>query len=543
MRKQRVVVMGVGGMGKLFGRFFESSSCVISYVGREVTTHTLQPAEVLVIATPPSSGSEVASLLSSVQDLEHKLIICLWSYMRDGEKYFADITAPIVYIHFLFGPDIESMSGQNIIIAGATDNERFQWYLRKMKAQGARVRATTLEQHDKIMAYTQSLSQLSSILLGISLARSGYNREQLHSFASLTFRLNRHTIERIMKQKAELWAELQFENEYYEPILRQYQQDFTTMLTAVLAKDKQQFIDLFSVAGNFWEEWSPAGQSVQKNAKPLAMRKDAELIALGPRGTYSHEAARLFSPKAKLVLGENIHDVIQAVYRGEVSVGIVPIENTIQGIVVEALDNLYAMDMVIEDEIILDINHVICALERPQSKDAIKVIYSHPQALGQCREYLAREYPGVPQIATVSTAAAMQKIVEQKDLSALAIGPEFAAKMYRMPVLEREIQDRAGNQTRFVVFRHKKVVQKTPLNFIQAVIIPKVDRAGLLADILVTMKQMGINLSYIESRPNRDRLGSYVFYARLEIMSDDKRYAEVEKLLDDMNVKIKRLSI
>lgn len=539
MAKIATTVIGKGGMGYLFGGIFASPQRTVEYVGRNVSAKDLSASDVIIIATPSAAALEISKLLKKVPGIKDKLVICLWSYMESGEKAFVDLPASLVYIHFLFGPDIENLSGQNVVVTGDYKNKMFTWYMNRLRAKGARVHISTSEEHDKTMAYTQSLSQLSSILLGISLARSGYSRQKLHDFASLTFRLNRHTIERIMKQKAQLWAELQFENKYYPKILDQYLEDLHEMIDAIRAKDEPKFVDLFNAATDFWQEFNPL--VVPNVISSKNKRGVADFAALGPAGTYSHEAAVKYAARSSLMLVDSIQDVIRAVDEGKAARGIVPIENSIQGMVVEALDSLYAHKMVIEDELILDINHVLCALERPQRKSGIKVIYSHPQALGQCREYLAREYPGVAQVATVSTAAAMEKISDQKDLSALAIGPEFAAKLNKLSILDRSIQDNPGNQTRFVVFSKKPTIKK-PLSFIQIVIIPKVDRTGLLSDILSIIKKEGVNMQHIESRPDRKRLGSYIFYIRLEMASNDKRYNRIVKKLDDIDVKVRRLT-
>lgn len=544
MSKQKIVVVGQGGMGKLFATIFSSKLNEITYAGRDVTSANLVDADVIVIATPTDAAQKLSTLLQNIPGLDNKLVICLWSYIKTGEDSFASLTAPIIYVHFLFGPDIENLTGQNIIVAGEYKHTLFTPYMRRMKEKNARVHLTTPEVHDKTMAYTQSLSQLSSIVLGISLARSGYTRKHLHDFASLTFRLNRHTIERIMTQKAGLWAELQFENQYYPDILNQYINDLQEIIRSIENKDEQAFTALFTIASEFWQQSfkSPEYEiSINQNASRFD-GSQYDLVALGPAGTYSHEAAKKYAPKkASLFLADSIQQVISFVKKGEIKKGIVPIENSIHGVVVESLDTIYSQKIYIEDEIILDIHHVLCALERPQQKETIKVIYSHPQALGQCREYLAREYPNAIQIPTVSTAAAMQKIVDQKDLSALAIGPEFAAKLYNLPVLDRDIQDVSGNQTRFVVVS-KDSQSTSKLHFTQIVIVPKVDRPGLLYDILSIIKEEGVNMSQIESRPDRTKLGSYIFYVRLDAPSSDIRYKAIETKLKAINVGVRRLT-
>lgn len=524
-------------MGQLFARVIsDSKQFSVDFFGRDATSQDLEGFDSIVVATPGSTVEHVNRLLK--ESTSNPLIICLWSYMGSGTEAFNDLALSVVYIHLLFGPDIEDLNQQNIVVAGDHEDERFGSIIKKLESTGANVHYSSSEEHDKAMAYTQSMSQLSSIMLGISLADSGYSRQQLNDFASLTFRLNRYTIERIMRQKAELWAELQFENQYYPQVLHQYLENLRKMVAAIEAKDYEVFATLFNGAVNFWEV------SVDEIQVPAPFKDQAslagKLAALGPSGTYSHEAALTYDAQTEVALADNISEVIRVVAEGQVKQGIIPIENSIQGVVAESLDGLFSSNLTIIDEVVLDINHVLCALEPPQQKDLIKVIYSHPQALGQCRQYLRREYPGAVLVPTVSTAAAMQKIADQKALNALAIGPKFAAKLYGLTVLEEGIQDAPGNQTRFVVFEKSPLHAKT--RFTQIVMMPKQDRPGLLRDILNVIQEHDVNMSQIESRPDRTKLGSYIFYVRLDITSDDTRLSAIIDQLNSINVKTRKLT-
>lgn len=537
----KIAIVGKGGMGRLFGQTLSDGNRSIDYFGRDISSEELQHHEVIVIATPTSAAKDINSLLRKVPGLDGKLVICLWSYMNAGVKTF-DNKVPIVYLHLLFGPDIEEIAGQNVVIAGQHDHKLFVPIRQTLQKKGAEIHITDDKSHDKIMAYTQSLSQLSSLLLGMSLARSGYSRKELHDYASLTFRLNRYTIERIMRQKADLWAELQFENEYYKPVLEQYISDLHQMAEAVRLQDHKSFKELFSKAATFWEESYYNNDTTKRNPNNGSnSSKKVGIVTLGPAGTYSQEAARLYAAGKPITLVSSIKEVLNMVVEGKAERGILPVENAIQGVVSETLDGLFTNELVIEDELVLDIHHSLCAIERPQQKDLIKTIYSHPQALGQCQDYLALNYPNASLVPAASTAAGMQKIAEQKDLQALAIGPRFASKIYNLTELEQNIEDNPGNQTRFVVFSKDLNTQKI-LPFILISALPKADRPGLLEEILAIIKLQGVNMSQIESRPDRTKLGSYMFYIRLDMPGNDERYAIIAAAAKKLGVDIRRLS-
>jgi prephenate dehydratase len=268
---------------------------------------------------------------------------------------------------------------------------------------------------------------------------------------------------------------------------------------------------------------------------------DSSIIALGPAGTYCHQAALQFASADQIQLRETISDVIFAVAQGKAERGIVPIENSIEGIVSETLDGLSNNNMVIQAEYVLDINHSLCVSELPFQKEQIGIVYSHPQALAQCREYIRANFPIALTIATTSTVAALQEIVNSRAPDAVAIGPAYAAQNLGLVVADEQIQDEANNQTRFVVFSQKAPAH-TVLDFTQIVAIANTDRPGLLDDILTVIREQNINLSQIDSRPSRRKLGSYQFYITLDAPSNDVRIGDIVSKLADQNVIIQKLT-
>ncbi len=136
----------------------------------------------------------------------------------------------------------------------------------------------------------------------------------------------------------------------------------------------------------------------------------------------------------------------------------------------------------------------------------------------------------------------MRTIIDQKDLQALAIGPDFAAEKYDLAVIDQNIEDEPNNQTRFVVCS-KSPTSGKKLDFVFVALVPQLDRPGLLHDILQIIKDEDINLSQLDSRPNRSQLGFYMFYARLDIASNDERFAELVAKIEQKDVKVRRLSV
>ena len=229
---------------------------------------------------------------------------------------------------------------------------------------------------------------------------------------------------------------------------------------------------------------------------------------LGPLGTYSEEAALLYDKTADR-LYPTITGVGEAVAAGEIDEGVVPIENSLEGPVTFTLDLLIAQPtLFIRGEIDLPIEHYLLA--KPGTVPAeIKVIYSHPQALGQCRQYLEKNYPQAEQMASLSTVLCVTDSFESK-VPAAAISPRRASELYDVDILDRGIQDVANNVTRFAVIGLSDHAptgdDKTSMAFTLAK-----DSPGLLHRVLGEFADRDINLLKIESRPTKQLLGEYIF--------------------------------
>lgn len=248
------------------------------------------------------------------------------------------------------------------------------------------------------------------------------------------------------------------------------------------------------------------------------------LAFLGPPGTFTEEAALRYEPQAQFLPFSSIAAVATAVGSGLADQGIVPIENSLEGAVTETLDVLIQdSPLAIAHELVLPIEHYL--LVKPDTKASeVKVIYSHPQALAQCRRFIERCFPKAELVAALSTAAAVEEMMAGD--SAAAIGNRRAAEIYGAHILARGIQDRSGNLTRFVILNHSDHEatgsDKTSLAFTFAV----EDRPGLLVGALQEFSSRAINLSKIESRPSKEKLGTYIFLVDVDGHRSEPTLAE-----------------
>lgn len=256
-----------------------------------------------------------------------------------------------------------------------------------------------------------------------------------------------------------------------------------------------------------------------------------KLLFLGPNGSYSDFAKNKFINAFNINCVstnlKSISGVIKALKdeNSEDIVAVIPIENSIEGIVRETLDNLSSLKKEgykIIAETTMNVEHALIGFA--EKKSEIKIVRSHPQALAQCKKYLQDNFSdSLIEEATLSTSAAVRSLSEN-DKSIAAIGSVDCAKMYNIPVIETEINDESNNQTRFILLGKFLAPHtgkdKTSITFSTE------NKAGALSKILTILDEYGINMSYIDSRPSKKELGEYVFYIDFEGHIHDKKVVD-----------------
>jgi prephenate dehydratase len=224
-------------------------------------------------------------------------------------------------------------------------------------------------------------------------------------------------------------------------------------------------------------------------------------LTLGPKGTYSHRAAKSISDDIEFV--ESVTGIVEGVAGGEYKRGVVPIENSIEGSVTESLDALADRNVAVVGEIVTPIKHALLA-----QAGEFETVASHPQALAQCRGFLSEEYPSANTEAVASTARGVERARE--DSAIAAIGHPATAGS-DLQVLAEDVQDSTSNATRFVVLAPE--TERSDAGGKSTVIIyPNTNYPGLLLEMLEPFAERDINLSRVESRPSGERLGDYIFH-------------------------------
>ena len=263
---------------------------------------------------------------------------------------------------------------------------------------------------------------------------------------------------------------------------------------------------------------------------------------LGPAGTFTEEALRASAPAAvEEVPYATVHDAAMAVQRGEADRAVVPIENSIEGPVTATLDVLAgpASEVRIAAEVVHPIHHCLVAREPLEAGEVTRVV-SHPQAIAQCARYLDDRLPDADRAAAVSTAEAVL-IVAGSDEPWAAIASALAAELYGATVVERGIEDEAENVTRFVWLQRAGEPDREGASKTSVVFWGFNDSSpGALVAVLREFSDRGINLTKIESRPRRVRLGNYMFFADLEGAEGDPAVVEA---LDALRSRVETLRV
>lgn len=266
-----------------------------------------------------------------------------------------------------------------------------------------------------------------------------------------------------------------------------------------------------------------------------ALEKGLAIAYFGPAGTYTHEAARLkFGASVEYDPQTSISEVFRAVTRGKADFGVVPIENSTEGAVTHTLDEFMDSDLKICAQLLLRIEHNLLS---KGPKEEIRRIYSHPQSLGQCRQWLRSHFPHAEIVEAASNSRAAQLAASEP--GAAAIAGRIAAELYELNILESSIQDAANNTTRFLVIGPNSCPptgnDRTSLMFTVQ------DKSGALFSALEPLNRLGISMSKIESRPSKRKAWEYTFFVDLEGHASDPKLAEALGELENRCTRVKIL--
>ncbi|PHM48051.1 bifunctional chorismate mutase/prephenate dehydratase [Xenorhabdus miraniensis] len=311
------------------------------------------------------------------------------------------------------------------------------------------------------------------------------------------------------------------------------------LLNVLIDKGKSRGLDGFYITRLFQmiiEDSVLTQQALLQQHLNQTPYDSARITFLGPKGSYSHIAARQFSARHFNQLVEyschKFPDIFSLVEIGQADYGILPLENTSSGAINEVYDLLQNTPLSLVGEITLPINH--CLLVSGQTEiSRIKTVYSHSQPFQQCNQYL-NKYPHWNIVYCESTAAAMQKVAELNSPEVAALGSEAGGGLYGLHVLENNLANQQDNSTRFIVVARKSIEVSDQVPAKTTFIMSTGQQAGALVDALIILKKHGIVMSKLESRPINGKPWEEMFYIDVQANLRSIKMQQVLKELSEI---------
>ena len=280
-------------------------------------------------------------------------------------------------------------------------------------------------------------------------------------------------------------------------------------------------------------------QNIAQIPQPSFLKDVQSIAYLGPGGSYTEMAKDMFCDiyglNIRLEPLNSIKRVLQYVEEIPLSVGVLPIENSIEGAVRETIDNLIRTEdanIQVLAEVVMPIKH--CLLARTTEISSITSIISHPQAIAQCQNFIHNELPMRLNVIEVASTAEAARSLQEYNLTYAAVGSKKTAELYNLNVLKENINDEPDNQTRFVLVGNFQTPQTQNDNTTLA--FSTENRPGALLDILQVFQKYSINLSYIDSRPSKTKFGEYTFFVIFDgHVLDEKNSIAIEEIKKHTN--------
>jgi chorismate mutase/prephenate dehydratase len=259
----------------------------------------------------------------------------------------------------------------------------------------------------------------------------------------------------------------------------------------------------------------------------LALEKTLTIAYLGPEATFTHQAAiRRFGASLRYAPQKTIGDVFTEVSKSHADYGVVPVENTTEGVVTHTLDMFMDSDLKIVAQIVLPVQQCLLSNWR---RAQIKKLFAHPQSLAQCRGWIQSHLPRVEIIETSSNARSAEMAATEKFTAAIA--GALAAEKYNVPILEQDIQDNVANATRFLVLGRQ--CSPPTGNDRTSLMVSITDKVGALYSALAAFRRNRINMTKIESRPSKRKAWEYFFFIDCDGHMEDRRVAKAIAMLGE----------
>ncbi|NTW14355.1 MAG: prephenate dehydrogenase/arogenate dehydrogenase family protein [Candidatus Moranbacteria bacterium] len=524
------IIGGTSAFGQWFRHLFEKNGleCVVAGRKTELTPIELaRQCDIVIVSVPIRS---TAAMIREIRDvMKPTALLCDFTSVKEMpmREMMKRKRGGVLGIHPLFGPLTPSMATQNIVFCIGR-HDKWVDFLKEffLKNKGL-VRFMTPREHDETMAVVQALTHFSNIAFVRMLKRRGVRPDTV--FSTPVFRWQSLVAGRILGSNLPVYSDIEIYSDRFRSVLKEYLKETGKMADLVLREKGDDLERLFLETSRYVSDFIPIaevktteiahilehrslGMDVS-NRRPGGSRSKTRIACLGPIGTYSYFAALEISDKTRIIVQDSIRQVFDAVANSEVGLGIVPVENSINGIVQESLDALLEYPMKVIGSLTLPIDHYLLASTDDAKK--ITVIRSHAQPLGQCRRWLVRHFPNAKLEPYPST---VQAVESSREPNVAFVAHRDMARLYGLKILHEHIQDNPDNATEFYVIansRHEKAAGKLQRDK-TALIVTVYDRPGVLRDILDVIYRSNVNITKLHSRKSVASGWDYSFYLVLD---------------------------
>ncbi len=525
------IIGGKGRMGNWFKMFFEKEGLEVIISDKDTSLSNFelaQKSDIIIVSVPIKKSVQV---IKEVRGCVKKdaLLADFTSLKLKQTEALKKTNGGSLGMHPLFGPLVLDLNNQTIVFCRVKDNYWVKFLQNLFLKRGAKIIEISPREHDRQMAMIQALIHFTNI----STARTLYAQKIDSKSPLLTpvFRLQSLIIGRILNQNPRLYAELEIENPYFKKILNEFEKQSKLLSADIKKKNFKGFIKKFVQTASYLEGFREIAQTKSNEVlktlehQPIKIKelktkislkeKKCKVGFLGPEGTFSHQAVLSVFPQEKNISSFlTIKGIFEAVNNGEIEVGIVPAENSTNGMVTETINKLIEYPLKVSGSFNHRIHH--CLLARTKNIKDIKIIKSHPQALGQCRHWIELHFPKINIESISSTTSA---ILENNDSKVAFIASRAAAKIYDLKILAENIEDVKENFTKFYLVSSdlneyfvKKLKAKRTL-----ILYAVYDRIGILKDVLDVFAKNNINLTSLHSIPSHLKPWDYYFFQEIEV--------------------------
>ncbi|GEM_PF-134702 len=531
------IVGGQGKMGRWFYNFFDNRGISVTVVDRKdyhETLYRVSDADVVLISVPISRTVDVikdvrerlaaGSLLADITSLKTEPVKAMSQAPKE---------AGVLGMHPLFGPLVSSMNNQEIVFTRVRDNQWVEYLQRLFVKENAQVVELSPEEHDRRMAGVQVATHAINATFIHLLSELGFTHFQ--NISTPVFRLQSILAGRILGGDPGMWADMAVHNPYAEEVMAGLNNNLKKIKESVKEGAKDDYEKILQQAADHIKDFIPiaenksaeafsildCGSKVRVTPPHLDTGKDVNTVAtLGPEGTFSHQAtSEVFSDQGLDVsLQPTITQVFNSVLRDEKTVGVVPIENSSQGMIQQTLDNLLCYPLRVIGSYTMPIH--LSFLGRTEELDRIDTVRSHSQPLEQARNWLTSHYPNVKLEAYASTVEAINST---KDPTVAFVAHADNVQKYDLQLLAENIEDKKNNRTQFYIISssyrpeisNKLQVSRTLM------LLTIHDASGVLRNILNAFADRGLNLSRLDSHRSDVPEWDYYFFLEVEAMPDD----------------------